>query len=491
MKISLSTASVTRVKTDLLVVGVSSTDVASTPVLSELDAALGAGRLAKLFADERFDAKPGSALCVPAGSEVGAQWVLFVGIEPESASALRTARMLGVHAARAAKARKTAALVLAGAEAASVRAAAEGLVTGAYQNDAHKSGRNRRPAALGRATLVVDKATAALRRAVSDGVAIAESIEVVRDLVNGPPNVVTPDHLAKAARSHARKHGVRCTVWDQKKLEAAGMELFLAVNKGSAVEPRMIHLVYKPTDPKPTKKVVFVGKGITFDSGGLCIKPGPSMTTMKCDMAGAATTLGIVLAAARLRLPVEVHGLLGSAENMTGAAAYRPGDVYTSREGKTVEIINTDAEGRLVLADVLSYAKDQKPDYLIDHATLTGACLVALGPYRAGMMSNDDELADAYQAAASLEGERYWRLPLDDDLRKQLESSTADIKHVGTRLGGTITAALFLREFIGDAKWLHLDIAGPAFLEEANGPYPKGGTGFGVATALRFLEGLA
>jgi leucyl aminopeptidase len=243
---------------------------------------------------------------------------------------------------------------------------------------------------------------------------------------------------------------------------------------------------------KKTKKIVFVGKGLTFDSGGLCIKPAAARLDMKCDMAGAATTIGIILAAARLKLPIEVHGLFGATENMTGSAAYRPGDVFKSLDGKTVEIINTDAEGRLVLADVLSYAaKKLKPDYMIDHATLTGACIVALGPWTAGLFSNDDTLAAAYAKAAAEQGESFWRLPLEEDLREMLKSDIADMKHMGDRYGGSITAALFLREFVGKTKWMHLDIAGPAFGERAHGVSPKGGTGFGVATGVRFLETLA
>jgi leucyl aminopeptidase len=215
------------------------------------------------------------------------------------------------------------------------------------------------------------------------------------------------------------------------------------------------------------------------------------MVDMKCDMAGAAATLGIVFAAARLKLPIEIHAVVGSTENMTGAKAYRPGDVYESLEGKTVEVINTDAEGRLVLADVLTWAvRKLKPDYMIDHATLTGACMVALGPWRAALYTDDDPLASKYLDAADKEGESFWRMPLDADLRSTLKSPIADLKHIGGRYGGSITAALFLKEFVGDTAWMHLDIAGPAFTERPQGRLPKGGTGFGVATGVRFLESL-
>jgi leucyl aminopeptidase len=267
------------------------------------------------------------------------------------------------------------------------------------------------------------------------------------------------------------------------------MALFLAVNKGSAVPPRVAHIAYTPAGAK--KRVVFVGKGLTFDAGGLCIKPAGSMVDMKCDMAGAAVTIAVVVAAARMRLPVEVHGVIGTTENQLRASAYRPSDVYTSREGKTVEIINTDAEGRLVLADILHWASELKPDYLVDHATLTGACMVALGNYRAALYGNDDDFADAYMEAASASGESYWRMPLDAELKTSLKSDVADLKHTGSRYGGSITAALFLQEFIGKTRWVHLDIAGPSYVDHAHGRHPKGGTGFGVATGVSFLELLA
>jgi leucyl aminopeptidase len=299
--------------------------------------------------------------------------------------------------------------------------------------------------------------------------------------------------LASRAAALCKTHKIRCTVWDHKQIQANGMKLLHAVGRGSRNEPRFVHMVYTPAGPakKGRKKLVVVGKGLTFDSGGLCIKTAKGMADMKCDMSGAAATIGIVQAAAKLAIPVEVHGVLGCVENMSGDHAYRPGDVFPSREGKTVEIINTDAEGRLVLADVLAYGAELSPDYMIDHATLTGACMVALGRYCAGLYANDDELGGRYLDAARTAGERFWRMPLLDDLRETLKSDVADLKHTGDQYGGSITAALFLREFVGKTKWIHNDIAGPAFLEGAHETAPKGGTGFGVATGAGFLEALA
>jgi len=294
--------------------------------------------------------------------------------------------------------------------------------------------------------------------------------------------------MAELAKQHAQDVGLKCTVQTKAGIARQKMNLFLAVNQGSENEPRLIHMVHKPARPKA--KVVFVGKGLTFDAGGLCLKPPKAMADMKCDMAGGAVTIGTLLAVAKLKLPIEVHGLVGATDNMTGGGAYRPGDVFTARSGKTVEIINTDAEGRLVLADVLSYATEIGADYLIDHATLTGACMVALGPWRAALYANDDEMGRAYEDAAEAAGETFWRMPLDAELKEMLKSDVADIKHVGDAFGGSITAALFLQEFVGESRWVHLDIAGPAFQQSPHGVHPKGGTGFGVATAVRFLEGL-
>jgi leucyl aminopeptidase len=215
------------------------------------------------------------------------------------------------------------------------------------------------------------------------------------------------------------------------------------------------------------------------------------MIDMKCDMAGAAVTVATVVAAAKLKLPIEVHGVIACTENMPGSRAYRPGDVFPSLDGKTVEIINTDAEGRLVLADALAYAREIGAEYMIDHATLTGACMVALGPWTAGLFANEEGLAQRYTDAARSAGESFWRLPLVEDLRDSLKSDVADLKHTGESHGGAISAALFLREFVGKSKWAHLDIAGPAFQDRPHGVHPKGGTGFGVLTAVRFVESLA
>ena len=488
MKISLSKDSLTSVSVDLLAVCVGESKPAQDPNVKALDKALG-GMLTRAMKDQGFKAKDGDRLAVPGGGSVGAKRVVLLGMGKADRTPV-LCKTLAVRAARPARELSSLAFVAPSADAASIAMLAEGLVTGAYSYLEQRTEKTLPKRTLGRALVLVHNVTAAGKRALAEGVALGESVNLARDLVNCPPNVLTAAELAERARSAAKSAGVQCKVFDKRGVERLGMHLLLAVNRGSHEEPRFIHMTYKPKGPKPKRKVVFVGKGLTFDSGGLCIKPAVGMADMKCDMAGAAVAIATVVAAARLGLPIEVHGIVGSTDNMTGGNAYRPGDVFPSLDGKTVEIVNTDAEGRLVLADALAYARELEPDYLVDHATLTGACMVALGSHRAALFANDDGLKKRYEAAAEDSGEAFWHMPLDSDMRGQLKSSIADIKHTGGRFGGTITAALFLQEFIGKTKWAHLDIAGPAFLEGAHGTMPKGGTGFGVATAVNFLRKL-
>jgi len=271
------------------------------------------------------------------------------------------------------------------------------------------------------------------------------------------------------------------------------MGLLQAVGQGSEHKPTMVHLSYVPArESASRKRVVFVGKGITFDSGGLSIKPAAGMGEMKHDMSGAANVVGLMAVVGQLKPDVEVHGIFVAAENMPDGNAYRPGDVWTSLDGKTVEIVNTDAEGRLILADALAYARELQPDLLVDNATLTGACVVALGNSCSGWYASNDATAQRFQCAVQGSGEQMWRLPLIDDLKDQLKSDCADLKHMGDRWGGSISAALFLREFIGSvSNWIHCDIAGPAMGDRIRGWDPKGGTGHGVLTFVELIDGVA
>jgi leucyl aminopeptidase len=297
-------------------------------------------------------------------------------------------------------------------------------------------------------------------------------------------------YLAKVAKQIADEGGLEYKVFDKAAIIAEGMNLLLGVGCGSIEEPRLIHLTYRPegaTDETPS--IALVGKGVTFDAGGYNVKPTGSIEEMKMDMAGAAAVLGTMKALRATRPNVIVHGIVPAAENLVSGDAYKPGDVIRSLNGKTVEIMNTDAEGRLILADALCYAERLGVDRMVDLATLTGACMVALGPHTAAVFSSDDGFASRVCSAADSAGEDVWHMPLTKKLRPMLKSPIADMKNIGQRWGGAITAALFLSEFVGDVTWVHMDIAGPAFADKTEGHIRKGGTGFGVATLVELLEG--
>ena len=307
-----------------------------------------------------------------------------------------------------------------------------------------------------------------------------------RDLVNEPPITLTPSVFADEARQVAKDSKLQIEVLGPKEMKKLKMGMLLGVAQGSAEEPRLIHLTYRPAKvTKKTPQIALIGKGLTFDSGGLSLKPAKSMEDMKCDMSGAAAVLGAMRVFGALKPKVIVHGFIGATENMPGGRAIRPGDILKSMNGKTVEVLNTDAEGRLVLGDVIEYAKTLKVDEMIDLATLTGACMVALGRTTAGYFSNDESMAARFDLAAKRAGEDVWRLPLNDKMVELLRSPVADLRNIGDAYGGAITAALFLREFVGETPWTHVDIAGPAFVE-GKGP-AAGGTGYGVMTLVEYV----
>ncbi len=495
MKLSFASGSIKNLKTDVIAVAFTQGQLAKNKLFTTVDGLTG-GKLKRILSDQHFEAKSGQVVELSGVRGVQAEVVLVVGLgdaKEQSREALNAVRLAASRAAQRSHGYKSVSVVLPWQDDTHIRAAAEGLLTGAYRYTTYLTGDRAKKHKLTQASLWLDgKASPTARNALSAGEAVGQAINLVRDLVNAPPNDQPPRVLADVAAKAAKSAGIDVRVFDKKRIEKEGMNLFLAVNRGSVEEPRLVHMVYKPKNAAPnTPRVMFVGKGLTFDSGGLCIKPAQGMGDMKCDMAGSAVTLGILLAVARLRLPVEVHGVMACTENMPDGAAYRPGDVYTSMNGKTVEIINTDAEGRLVLADAFTYALRQKPDVMIDHATLTGACMVALGPSTAGLFSNNTTLGKRYLEAARSVDESVWPLPLTDHLKDELKSDIADMKHTGERLGGAITAALFLEAFVENTPWIHMDIAGPAFADKPKTLHPKGGTGFGVLTAIAFLESLA
>ncbi|HEX9982409.1 MAG TPA: leucyl aminopeptidase [Thermoanaerobaculia bacterium] len=320
--------------------------------------------------------------------------------------------------------------------------------------------------------------------------AIATAIRTVRDLANGPSNIITPTALANRAEEVAKEVGIKCTVYGREDIVRMKMGGLIAVNRGSIEEPRFVVMEYTPKQ-EARKHVALVGKGITFDSGGISIKPADRMEEMKFDMCGAAAVIGIIEAAARLELPVKITSIFASTDNLPSGSAYKPGEIITMMNGKTVEIVNTDAEGRMILGDALHYASNLKPDHILDFATLTGACVVALGSEAAGLFANDDELARKLIDCGERVGDRVWRLPLWDEYKEGIRSEWADMKNSGGRWGGALTAAVFLKEFVDCPSWAHLDIAGTAYAESETARDGRGSTGAGVRVTLEFLESLS
>ncbi len=361
----------------------------------------------------------------------------------------------------------------------------EGLILGNYSFEKYKTSKDN---GEGRFEVKRVNIVGGDKKEVEKGKVLAEAQLYARGLVNEPGNVINPITLAEEAKKLAEEYGLECKVYDEKEIQDMGMLALWNVGKGSATPPRFIHITYKPKG-KAKDRIAIVGKGLTFDSGGLNIKTGNFMRTMKMDKSGACAVLGIMRAIAQLKPKVEVHGIIGAAENMPSGSAYRPDDIIRAKNGKTIEVDNTDAEGRITLADALSYASELKPSKIIDMATLTGACMVALGEYTAGLFTNDEKFAKELKSIAGRTGERVWELPMDDErLRKHIKNTFADVLNTGGRYGGAITAAMFLQEFVGDGiKWIHLDIAGPAWSKEDYAYYSKGGTGFGVRTCVEYI----
>jgi leucyl aminopeptidase len=375
------------------------------------------------------------------------------------------------------------------------RAVAEGAGLGAYAYTTYRT-KNHDAVRLDGIVVVPGEGVDGDRveHGVATARAIVEATSITRDLINTPPAFKRPPDLADRVVSLLADTPVTARVLAADELEEGGFGGLLGVGRGSSTEPRLVELTYAGTgDGDAGTHIVLVGKGITFDSGGLSLKPSASMSTMKSDMSGAAAVVGAVLAAARLEVAPRITGLLALAENMPGGDATRVSDVLTHRNGTTVEVMNTDAEGRLVLADALAYGVELEPDAMIDLATLTGGQIVALGNRIAALMGSDDGLLDALEDAAGRAGERVWRMPLPADYRDQLRSEVADLRNIGKpREAQSIVAALFLSEFVGDVPWAHLDIAGPAFSDSGDGPLvPKGATGFGVRTITSYLEALS
>lgn len=502
MKFSFIDGDPSKARAQLLVLPLFEGDLADPKnrpaALTAVDQALDS-LLLKSAQEEGFKGKADQTWTFHTHGRIGATRVVLIGL---GASAKFDPEVLRLAAGRAVKTAgrlkaKDVAFALPASDSFDllVKAAVEGLALGAYKFDRYKTvGREKK----GEATQVENvrfvlpegqTKSKQLDEMVKLGQQIAEGVNFARDLVNEPAGVMHPSELAAQARSLA-KLGLTVTVKGRKEIERLKMGMFLGVAQGSAHEPQLIELVYTPKNPKDAKRapVAFVGKAITFDSGGLSLKSADGMVDMKTDMAGSAAVLGAMRVIAQLKPPFPVRAYMGACENMPSGTAYRPGDVLISRLGKTVEITNTDAEGRLVLGDMLTYASEAKPQAIIDLATLTGACMIALGHYIAGAWGEDDQTVWGVLEAAKGAGEELWRMPLFDLQRDALRSEIADMKNSGERWGGAINAAMFLKEFVVDAPWVHLDIAGPSQSPKERGYHAKGATGVGVRTLVEFVR---
>ena len=440
-----------------------------------------------------FTAEIGSVVAVPT-PDATAPVSIFVRLPEEP-----TLEDLRVHVAKALRrigSAKTVTIDLGDVSVEHLAAAAEAAVLTAYRFDSYKgTGTKKKDDELQSIELVhADARKAPVKKAVAAAVSLAEAVCTARDWVNTPPGDLRPPAFAEAIKA-AAPAGVKVEIWDEKKLAKENCGGILSVGRGSAEPPRLVKLTYTPSGAKKsTPHLALVGKGITFDSGGLSLKPGASMQTMKCDMGGAAAIVAAINAIAQIGLPVKVTAYACLAENLPSGTATRPGDVITMRNGKTVEILNTDAEGRMVLGDGLSLAAESDATHVIDAATLTGAAMVALGAKTAAVLGNDDAFEQHVLTAAETAGEAFWRLPITEEIADQLKATVvADLRQIGVKsYGGTLFAAAFLREFVGDKTWAHLDIAGPAFNDGSPYAYtPTGGTGYAVRTIVEAARALS
>jgi len=451
-----------------------------TAAPAELSSA--AAWITELRSSGEFTGKSGEMAVAHAPSGFAAKRLVVVGGGKRAAfdaAALRRAVGATVRVLKQ-KGVQSLAWLLAGSDA---DAAVEGALLGNFEPDQHKSTRETKSLDTFQ---VIGEDSDAARAAVERGVILGESQNFSRELSNEPANLLTPTVLADRARAMAAEVGLQCEVLDQERMGELGMGSLLGVAQGSAEPPALIILSYKPWDsPKSADHLGLVGKGVTFDTGGVSIKPAEGMEKMKYDMSGGAAVLGAMRAIAKLKPSIAVTALIPAVENMCGDRAQRPGDIVTSLSGKTIEVLNTDAEGRLILNDAITYAQRLGCTHLVDAATLTGAIVVALGSVHTGAFTNNDAMLGRVMAAGKAEGEKAWHMPLDEDYKELLKSAFADLANIGGRWGGAISAAYFLKEFAGETPWVHLDIAGTAWLDDAKPYMAKGPTGVCVRTFAR------
>jgi leucyl aminopeptidase len=475
---------------DGLAIGVFENQVTLTGDLAALDTRLGSS-LQDLIAEAEFEGKDGSSAAARVGHNFPVKKIMLIGLGKAEQFKLESLRLAAAAIARLAKKEKCKSLGISlplyqQDAAATAQAMVEGLELASFQDQRFKSDSedSKPPFQIESVTLLnLGDQNAAIQAAQQ----IVSGVVLARELVAAPANVVTPISMAETAQGIAQDHGLELKILEADECDRLGMGAFLGVAKASDLPPKFIHLIYKPTGT-PRRKLAIIGKGLTFDSGGLNIKgAGSGIETMKMDMGGAAATLGAAKAIAQLKPDVEVHFISAVTENMISGKAMHPGDILTASNGKTIEVNNTDAEGRLTLADALVYADKLGVDAIVDLATLTGACIIALGDNIAGMWSPDDPLAAQLLSAADLAGEKMWRMPLEDKYFEGLKSGMADMKNTGPRAGGSITAALFLKQFVKTPAWAHLDIAGPVWTEKEHGYNNSGATGYGVRTLVNWV----
>ena len=461
---------------------------ALSPAARALDKAAG-GAVTRAIKASRFEGRAGQSLEILAPAGTGLDRVLLAGTG-KAMDPLDQQKLGGNVVGRLGGSGSTAAMVIVDAGAKDLAAAAANVALGArlasYRFDRYRTKEEKKDKPTLKSVTVGVKDTAKAKKAYGPMDKVADGVFFTRDLVSEPGNVIYPESLAKEAQTLS-KLGVKVEVLDEKQMKKLGMNALLGVGLGSVRESRIAVMRWDGA-AKSKKPIAFVGKGVTFDTGGISIKPGPGMESMIWDMGGAGTVIGLLAALAGRKARVNVVGLVGLVENMPDGKAQRPGDIVKSMSGQTIEIHNTDAEGRLVLADVLWYCQDRfKPQFIVDLATLTGAIIISLGHEHAGLFSNDDKLSAKLTAAGRATGEKLWRLPLDDAYDKLIRTDAADMKNIGGRGAGSITAAQFLQRFINKTPWAHLDIAGVAWSKESKPTAPKGATGFGVRLLDRFV----
>ena len=506
MKFSVTKSTPEKFKADLVAMGlferVGEDDDKKKPALIKhidgglaLDRAL-AGEISKQITQENFTGAKGTERLLFTAGRIPARFVLLIGMGPAKECDLGVIRDCGATIVKSCDeiGAATAAIML---ERGSVddsppaeraQAVAEGVVLGSYKFESYKSEKENDRPRLAKMNFLYGGNAVPVREAVEAGRVVAEAQNLARDLVNIPGNDMTPRKLAARAKSIAQKFGMRCTVLGPDGIKRERMGGVMAVTRGSAEPPAFVTLVYRPKS-KAHGHVVLVGKGITFDAGGISLKPPRNMDQMKGDMAGAAVVIAAMQAIAQLKPKISVTAYVPASENMPDGKAVKPGDVITMRNGKTVEVVNTDAEGRLVLADALSYASDKKPDAIVDLATLTGGAVYCCGELYSLVMATEQKLADKLRRAAEAAGEPMWQLPMVEDYKKGYTSGIADLNNTGKSKAQTIMGALFLREFVGKVPWAHLDIAASSWTDEPLPTCPKGGTGVPVRTLVDFVCG--